>query len=537
MAIETAPISKPGSMFFGDGRSCREWLKNVPITNVAQAQQKILDALRIVNRDPSFIPIERLTSMELLRDKVSFLLGEQRVRYGGKLLPHTNVELGAWAISINLLSEMEAGYRRCYQDAQAEDSPLHNHAALIIQRTIRYIGLGMLMAGFIYRQFDPAIWMRLHLQWIEAESRGIATAKVKDSIGAIDGYSSVQQAYVAVVLGQLANIYQLKPREIDFVDGMLKRFSHKVTVSNTPTPNRDGALLSVDVLAGAGAHFLDGEVATDHTRYLDITDLSKSLRRRARKLLDGDEPATLDLPPEWSRTETYDQLSRLHALWCEGNPPRPATIFPMEAEAIVAFGIGEVHFFLSGNLFEQPDVKRELSRAEMNDLSMFGRVSEATIRARYAEFNYGSETWPILDESRKQVVVSRPAYSTRSVAIGNLVGVRLGKNGEFYLSYITEIREMISGEFRVTLTMLPGKPEATAVRSTDNRAQVTSYVPGFRLPGSESMKLRETLIVPAGFVHKGRGIDVFHPGHGSPKQVMLEEFVMRGGDFDQVSIQ
>lgn len=537
MAIESASISKPGSLFFSDGRSCRDWLNTVPITNVAQAQQKILDALRIINRAPTFVPIERLTSMELLREKVAYLLGEQRIRYGSKFLPHSNVELGAWAISINLLTEMEAGYRRCYQDAHAEDSPLNSHAALIIQRTVRYIGLGMLMSGFIYRQFDPAIWMRLHLQWIEAESRGIATAKVKDSVGALDGSSSVQQAYVAVVLGQLANVYQLKPREIDFVDNILKRFSHKVTVSATPTPNRDGALLSVDVLASAGAHFLDGETATDHTRYLDINDLSKSVRRRARKLLEGEEPAALDLPHDWSRSETYDLLSRLHALWCEGNPVKPATIFPMEEEAIVAFGIGEVHFFLSGNLFEQPDVKRELSRAEMNDLSMFGRVSEATIRARYAEFNYGSETWPILDESRGQVVVARPPNSTRGVAIGNLVGVRIGKKDEFYLSYITEIREMIGGEFRVTLTLLPGKPEATAVRSTDNRAQVTNYVPGFRLPGSDSMKLRETLIVPAGFVQKGRGIDVFHPGHGSPKQVLLEEFVKRGGDFDQVSIQ
>jgi hypothetical protein len=41
---------KSSSMFFDDARTCKEWLKAIPMTNIAQAQQSILDALRMMQR-------------------------------------------------------------------------------------------------------------------------------------------------------------------------------------------------------------------------------------------------------------------------------------------------------------------------------------------------------------------------------------------------------------------------------------------------------------------------------------------------------
>ena len=220
MGSQTAPNTKPGSLFFTDARSCKDWLKSIPLTNVPQAQQKIVDALRNLNRSSDLVALERLTCMELLRDKVAYLLTEQRARYAGKTIPLAHGDIAAWNVSCNLIAEMEAGYRRCWSEAAFENAPLSAHGALIIQRTMRYIGLQMLIAGFIYRRFDPALWMRLHLQWMEAEERNLTTKRVKDSIGAIDGYSSIEQAYTAVLLGQAANIHQLTPRQIDFVDAV-----------------------------------------------------------------------------------------------------------------------------------------------------------------------------------------------------------------------------------------------------------------------------------------------------------------------------
>ena len=96
MSLQAAPNTKPGSLFFTDARTCKDWLKSIPLTNVPQAQQKIVDALRYLNRSADFVALERLTCMELLRDKVAYLLSEQRTRYVGKTIPLSHGDIAAW---------------------------------------------------------------------------------------------------------------------------------------------------------------------------------------------------------------------------------------------------------------------------------------------------------------------------------------------------------------------------------------------------------------------------------------------------------
>ena len=131
----------------------------------------------------------------------------------------------------------------------------------------------------------------------------------------------------------------------------------------------------------------------------------------------------------------------------------------------------------------------------------------------------------------------RPANSSHGIAIGKLVGIKIGKRDAFYLGVVRELAEELDGVIYATLAMLPGKPEATSVRSADHRSRGGgSYVQGFRLPPMESLKIPETLVVPSAFVQRGRGIDIYHPEHGSAKEVKLVEFLERGIDFDRVTI-
>ena len=130
----------------------------------------------------------------------------------------------------------------------------------------------------------------------------------------------------------------------------------------------------------------------------------------------------------------------------------------------------------------------------------------------------------------------RPANSGHGVAIGNLVGIKLGKQESFFLGVVCELVEEIDGSIYATIAMLPGKPEPTTVRASDARTRSASYVQGFRLPPMQALKIAETLVVPSGLAQRGGGIDIFHAGHGSPKEVKVAEFVERGVDFDRVTI-
>jgi hypothetical protein len=255
-----------------------------------------------------------------------------------------------------------------------------------------------------------------------------------------------------------------------------------------------------------------------------------------KKLSYGETPASLDLPADWSTADAQGQLTRLHRLWCEGTSTRPPATIPEDNRATLSFGIPETHFFVSGIPFQQPDVRSELTRQEMADIKMFGKVSETTIRARYADFNYRTETWGIVDESRSHVRLLRPANSGHGIAIGNLVGIKLGKQESFFLGFVCELVEELDSSICATIAMLPGKPEATAVRSAEARGRSGSYVQGFRLPPMDVLKIPATLVVPPELAPRGGSIDILHAGHGSPKEVKVAEFVERGLDFDQVTI-
>jgi len=167
---------------------------------------------------------------------------------------------------------------------------------------------------------------------------------------------------------------------------------------------------------------------------------------------------------------------------------------------------------------------------------MFGKISEATKKVRHADVAFSTENWGVVDEGKGFVRLLRPSQSARGVAIGRLIGMRLGAEGTKFLAVVREIVQELEGSIFVVLVRLPGEPEAIAVRSTDMRNRPASqFVQGFRLPAVPDLKEPETLIIPSGLAQPGRGIDVIAQGEGECREVTLHEFVERGSDFERVT--
>jgi hypothetical protein len=111
----------------------------------------------------------------------------------------------------------------------------------------------------------------------------------------------------------------------------------------------------------------------------------------------------------------------------------------------------------------------------------------------------------------------------------------LTSNNDFYLGIVSELSEDAPNQYTVTLNMMPGKPEAIAVRATDSKTRLATYTQGFRLSPMASLNIPETLIVPANFSAIGRGIDIFHPAHGSAKEVKVLAIIEKSADFDRIT--
>ena len=534
MSVTQPPTRNGGTLSFADARSCKEWLNALPLTNIPQAQTLVLEALRTLN-GAEFDGIERLKCLELMRDKIAFLQGEQRSRYFGKSLPLSANDSNAWNTGRALLEEMEAGYRNCVTEAQAGAGELPQHAALIEQRVIRYIGAQMLFHAIVYRRFDPQLWNRLHRQFADAEAAGVADERVKDSLESDDGGSTVMEAYAQVVLIQAAYLSELTAPQMDFVEALLRMWIRKVQVRKDALAGAARPALfalAVDLDKPIGARPLLADDLKPNHRILDVEQLSLSMRKRIHGLKRDEDPVSLGLPAESGGLDPLRQLVRLHRLWCEGAPPRPAAKVPEEKTASLAFGVGEIHFFITGGkVFEQPDKSRELTRQEKQDIEVFGKIRESTQTMMVSDYNFSLEPWGVMDEMLGAWRLQRPPTASKGVAIGRLVAMRLGDSASFFLGAVSALAQETDGRVVITVTLFPGRPEPIAARAGDARNRANpKWAEAFRLPAIDKLKVPASLVVASGVASRGRGVEIWDDG---AKEATVYELLERGTDFDR----
>jgi hypothetical protein len=319
--------------------------------------------------------------------------------------------------------------------------------------------------------------------------------------------------------------------QIDFAEALLKLWARKVRIV---AAGAGAAPLAVDLSRPIGARPLAAGAGTPQTRVLDVEAVSLSMRKRIHALQGDEDVATLGLP-HVPGVDPLSQLQRLHRLWCEGAPPRPpARASEVKAVSLV-FGLPDIHFFVSGGqVFEQPDRKRELTRQEKQDMEVFGRVTDRTHSRMVAEHNYVAESWPVVDEMRGAWRVERPASATRGVSIGKLAAMRMGDAGSFYLGMVSALAHEVDGRLIVTVTLFPGRPEPVPVRAADARNRANPKCgEGFRLPPLEKANIAGSLVVPSGVAARGRGIETWNDG---PKETTVYEMLERGSDFDRITV-
>jgi hypothetical protein len=522
---------------FSDGRGCKEWLNVLPLTNIPQAQQTVLETLQSM-RAADMNPLERLKCLEMLRDKIAFLQGEQRSRYFGKTIPLSPNDSTAWVTGRSLLEEMESGYRQCLAAAEDDPGGMGKHTAIISQRVMRYIGGQMLFHAIVFKRFDPALWQRLHQLYSDCETRGTANEAVKDSLEGEEGVTSVAQSYAQSVLIQAAFLSEMSAPQVDFAEALLRLWARKVQVLAQSPEGSNAPIdaLVVDLTKSIGARPQPRGSLQASQRVLDTSGLSLSIRKRVHGLQNGEDFATLGLPAQASALDVQGELQRLHKLWCEGAPPRPASKAPSQPNVGLVFGMSEIYFFITGGkAFEQPDKKRELTSAEKQDIEVFGRIREQTQSKMVAEFNYTVENWAALDEGLGNVRAQRPSTASKGVGIRRLAALRMGDTGAFFLAMVNELTQETDGKIAATLTIFPGKPEAIAVRAGDLRNRASAqWVPGFRLPALEKAQIPSTIIVPSPHGTRGRGIEIWTDG--APKESTIEDLLLRGTDFDRATV-
>jgi hypothetical protein len=530
-ALQLPSVDPAAQPEFADGPSCKAWLENVPLANVAEAQRQLLLAIWEFNRCGAGAAA-RLAALETAREAVHFVQIEQAKRFTYRAAPMLRAEAAAFDNTIELWEQMRLGYLRCLEP---EDPALRAQRALVCQRALAYAGLRMFHHYRAYRQVPPRDWRQLHQVYLRAERIGVADSLVKDYLNRDVHASSPRIAYLRAILVGMCNPHELMPRQLTFVAFLLERWAEKVEVATRPVPEGDAPPLVVD-LAGERCA-ARGPAEGAELRYLDARRLAKSIRNRIALLRKGESPARLALGEDCVQPSCEQLLVFLFRQWCQARQERGAERRRVAAAAEVCAGLPAIHYFISGRAFQPGGSQRELSALEREEIATFGHVSrrEEAYELNAATQGYACESWRVEDESVLGLKIVREAgVSARRMAHGQLVALRPADGRNFQLGQVRWLMTTEPGELVCGVKYLPGIPQAVAVRATGVHAADEHFVQAIALGAVAALSSPPTLVLASGWYKPKRVIEA---SMRTTTRLRLLDLVERGADFERVTFE
>ena len=527
-------LSESASPEFSDAATCKAWLENVPLANVAAAQAEFVSQLEEFNRFP-IAAKERLAVLEALREAVNFVQIEQAKRFSNRALPMSETEAAAFGATIKLWDQMAMGYQRCLDAALNRDSGMRAQSALICQRLGAYIGLKMYHHYRGYRQIPTGTWQALNAVYAAAEKLDVEDDTVKDFLNRDIHDTSPRIAYARAVLMGMCNPNELGQRQITFIAYLLERWASKLEVSSKPIDEGEGVPpLVADLEADECPGRREGANGND-ARYLDTRKLSKSLRNRVALLRKGESPAKLALGEDCVQPACEQLLVYLYRQWCVAKPNRAVERKASDAGAEVCTEMAGIHYYISGRMFRAPAQQTELTQKQRDEIATFGHVVTREAEDYSAQQGFQAENWQLLDESAQGMRLLRPAAEKgKRLAHGQLIGVRPKSGKQFMIGQVRWLMQGEKGELHAGVKLLPGLPNAISVRPTGLNITEDSWVPALYLAAVPALEEPETVILPAGW-YKPKRIVELHVH--SPGKAMLTKVVERGGDFERVAYE
>lgn len=528
VAFALPALSSDQPPAFATAHSCRDWLSAQPLANPTQAQAQLLRQINLLNRH-AIPPAERLKILELLRDPVAFAQSESTRKFAGRPLPLAPPEQAGMDTNRSLWQAMQTGYLHCLAACLGDNADLRPHAALIAQRVMSALRAELLD---IYRApIDPPsqLWRTLHQVFSVAEQFGVLLHPVSDSLQSTRSTTSVAAAYAQTLLLHRASPFELSARQLITVERWLSRWGAKVVISRTPPTEPRVPPMVVDLNSGgaeAAANSNSGDL-----RWLDLSDLSRSVKKRIVHLERGESPASLGLGDDCVQPGCEHLLRQLYQLWCKGGAARSHQRRIGGGTCRLVAGIDAIHYYLSGKVFRQPGQGQSMSKVQADEIATFGRVSTRHEDDFSQMHGFMIEPWRILDESPTGYRLARPLSQTGGrIGGGQLVAV-MPEGGRGFLLAVARWSRLTEGEeMQAGIQVLPGNPQTVALRGTGMAAINEKYRPGFTLPALPALQEPVTVIVPAGWFRTGRVIELYEQ---SSRQIRLTQQIDRGSDFER----
>lgn len=527
------PTDDQAAPAFKDAASCAQWLGQLQLTNLHQAHSVLRTQLGEFNRYP-LDGLERMHTLELLRETVSAIQTDYARKLAAKRLPLSNDEYAIFAAIIGLWQGMVTGYQRCLQSWMDGEAQLATHGALLCQRCLYYSGQQIsehLRTGY---EFDGILWRKLHELYGFCETQGWQLAEVEDSLS-ISRITSCNATYSRILLACHAHRADLPRHQLQMLDRWLTLWSPVVTIERRLVASKgDAPPLAVDLDSALGLQLPQFTTPSERIRYLVMVPLSKLIRIKNILLQQGQSPQQLELGEDGDCTDCSSFLSYLHQCWCEGHDSRAAERHGETRQAHVCYGLEGCFSYTANRPFRQPGKNTGVDTMGRKQLAAFGRVLQDK-HHELADMGFIRETWHIEDESIRGARMLREEDAGMRLGPNLLVAINPADAKGYMAGVVSWVKVAPNGQLRAGVRYLPGLPQAISMKATGVNLTVSDkYVAALLLPAIPALKTQASLLAPRDWFKPGRVVEILH--EDKKKQLLkMELSIERGLDYERIS--
>jgi len=535
LTLPLEPTDDRADPIFKDAAGCAKWLGQLQLTNLQLAHSQLYTQLGELNRYP-MRGLERLNTLELLRETVGYVQDDYAKKLVAKPLPLNESELMVFVAIVQLWQAMVLGYQRCLQACIAGDKQLAKHGALLCQRCLMYSGLEILEHLRTGYEFDARLWHQLHELYAYAEEQDFQATEVTDPLNAKFPRSSCRSIYIKTLLSCYARPAELTRSQLQLLDNWLTQWSGTVTVERSYTISKgDAQPLAVDLASTRGLHAIAHSTHSDSMRYLAMVPLSKLLRVKTVLLQQGQTPRQVNLCDHCSGNDCIEFLTFLHMCWCENHNTRFGERRPVAQHAQVCYKMDGIYAHLFGKPFKQPGRDSTVGNTGRRQIEAFGRVLQDAHNKELLEMGFPLETWQFENESISGARLTREDTFGGRLSYNQLLGLRPSDAETLMLGAVAWANVTRKGKLQIGVRYLPGAAEPVSIKATGINPTVSGrYVPAFILPAIPALKIPASLVIPREWFQVGRVVEVLHL-NGETQDVKMDFSVERGLDYERVS--
>lgn len=524
--------SQSGRLSIPDLASGTAFLSRLPLPNPTVAHPSLAEFIEsLIETPPPFQVFVQL--LEQSRGPLETLQHEIARTFLNKPVPLGEGEENAFQQVVRGWQRMARAYARCAQLDTGMDAEHATRVATILQRCIRYCGLGIIEHFRVRRELPAGLWLDFYGYYDSAEEWNIADLSVYEPLEKGRQTSTCASELISILLTELAGPYSYSVIDIDRVFSWAQLWSPMVSI--VPLVGDEvGPLYSIDLLKDSGIRLQRHESHSATARRLETNQLANQIDVIRHQLSQKISPSRIGLG-DCLNAEARALLDELSRPWAQIASPRRFRRRPAQGEALIASGFDNLHYLVAGKDFTQPESGNIYSRKEYDMLFAFRHRVDPTQQffVDRGLREVPADSWDVVNQSAAGYRLMRRAAGQR-VLHKQLIAIRPPESERYLLAQAHWLMQERAQTLVAGVEILPGLPEAISVRTTGSDAGVNSerFVVAFLLPDMPAMSSVTSLIIPSGMYQSGRVVEM----HTTTLwRVRLTGLLQRGSDFERVT--